>query len=91
MSEDIFESSTRSAGDFAGVFESDDETSYFYLCEVHGSEIRILDHAHICSGVPDFTASSISIRWSTAEDKVALYIDDVLRAAFDVARPLRSS
>lgn len=89
MVADIFESCTRPSGDLAGVFEFDGETSYFYLCEVSGSEIRILDHAHIGSGVPDFTADAISIRWSAAEDKVALYIDDVLRAAFDAAPRIR--
>jgi hypothetical protein len=37
MSADIFDSSVRSDGDLAGVFEYDGQTGYFYLYEVGGN------------------------------------------------------
>jgi hypothetical protein len=37
MTDEMFDSSIRSAGDLAGVFEYDGETGYFYLYDSVGS------------------------------------------------------
>lgn len=85
--EDIFDSSVRSRGDFAGVFEFEEETAYFYLCATSGeSGQKVLDAIHILSGEPDFAESDISIRWDVAEEKVGLFIRHTLWAIFDCAR-----
>lgn len=81
---EIFDSSARSAGDLAGVFEYDGETSYFYLYETEGEEgQRVIDSIHVLSGAPDFGEDDISIRWNAKEDQVGLFIRNLLWAVFD--------
>jgi hypothetical protein len=83
-SEEIFDSSVRSAGDLAGVFEYDGETGYFYLYETQGAEgQRVIDSIHVLSGVPDFAQEHIAVRWNKTEDKVGLFIRNLLWAVFD--------
>jgi hypothetical protein len=83
-SNEIFDSAVRSAGDLAGVFEYDGETSYFYLYETEGAEgQRVIDSIHVQSGSPDFGPEDIVVRWNTTEDKVGLFIRDLLWAVFD--------
>lgn len=80
----IFESLIRSTGDIAGVFEFDGETSYFYLYDVNEADgKKVLDAINITSGIPDFEASDISIRWNDEENLVSLRIKDDIWAAFD--------
>ncbi len=85
--DDLFDSAVRSAGDVAGVFEYDGATGYFYLYAT-GEEAgqRVLDAIHILSGEPDFAARDVSVRWDVDEQKVGLFIRDVLWAAFDHGR-----
>jgi hypothetical protein len=81
---EMFDSSVRSAGDVAGVFEYDGETGYFYLYEMDGDQgQKILDSIHILSGEPDFVEADIWIGWDSEERKVGLFIGDVLWAVFD--------
>jgi hypothetical protein len=83
---DIFESAERKGGDLSGVFESDDETSYFYLYQSNESDgQKVLDSMHVFSGEPDFIEADISIRWDTSDQKVGLFIRGVMWAVFDVA------
>lgn len=85
--DEIFEGCVRSAGDRAGVFEYDGETSSFYLYdETRDADGRIVDSIHVCSGQPDFSGSSVSIRWDAAEERVGLFIRGVVWAVFDVQR-----
>jgi len=84
---EIFDSCTRSVGDLAGVFEYDGETGYFYLYETkRGEGQRVIDSIHIISGDLDFGEGDLSIRWDRDEQKVGLFIRDVLWAVFDGRR-----
>lgn len=81
---EIVESAARSAGDVAGVFEFDGETSYFYLFKAQGGEgKKVLDSIRITSGVPDFAADDVAVRWDSSEQKVGLFLRGVLWALFD--------
>jgi hypothetical protein len=81
---EIWESATRSAGDLAGVFEFDGDTSYFYLYKNSGdSGQKVLEAIHIMSGSPDFNSEDIAIRWDRNETIVGLFIRSKLWAAFD--------
>ena len=86
--EEIFDSSVRAKGDFAGVFEFDGETAYFYLYATGGGveEPKIWDSVHVFSGQPDFAESDISVRWDSREEKVGLFIRGILWAVFDCVR-----
>lgn len=84
MSTDLFDSSARSRGDLAGVFEYDGETGYFYLYEVTGGAgKKVLDAIRVVSGQADFEESDLSVRWNASEDKVGLFIHGALWAMFD--------
>lgn len=87
MSDEIFDSSVRSAGDLAGVFEYDGETGYFYLYETEeGEGHKVLGAIHVLSGDPDFVEVDVSIRWDSVSRRVGLFIRDVLWAVFDDCR-----
>lgn len=80
----IFESVIRSTGDIAGVFEFDGEAGYFYLYGINEADgKKVLDAISIASGIPDFEASDISIRWNVDEKLVSLRIKDDIWAVFD--------
>ena len=81
---DIFDSAVRSSGDFAGVFESDLETSYFYLYRIderEGNKVR--GAIMIATGSPTFGAADVAIFWSREERYVGLNIKDIVLAVFD--------
>jgi len=81
---EMFESTSRSAGDLAGVFEYDGETAYFYLYNAkNDSNFKILGAILVLSGAPDFDESKIRIAWDRSETKVALYISEKAWAVFD--------
>lgn len=85
MTNDIFESAVRTAGDLAGIFDYDGEAGgYFYLFDLRqerGKQAR----AVICvnSSDADFPSSDISVRWNASQEIVGLYIGRKLWAAFD--------
>jgi hypothetical protein len=82
--EEMFDSSVRSAGDFAGVFEYDGEVGYFYLHDMSRDEgRRVLAAIRVVVTKPDFDQDSIQIRWDKAETRVGLFIRAALWAAFD--------
>ncbi len=83
VSEEIFESALRSAGDLAGVFEYDGETAYFYLYEASNGKQRVLGAIHLLSGQPNFTEAEIAVRWDGDEEHVGLFIRGELWAVFD--------
>ena len=80
--EGIFESAIRDAGDLAGVFEYDNGTAYFYLYR-SGKDPKVLGAIHISSGVARFGSNDVLIRWSREMDKVGLFINGHLWAAFE--------
>lgn len=42
-----------------------------------------MDSIRICVGEPDFTETDISIRWDSSNQKVGLFIRNVIWAIFD--------
>src|SRR5688572_449218 len=71
--DEMFDSSVRSAGDLAGVFEYDGETGYFYLYKnERDSGQKVMSAIRIVDGDPDFKQEDISIRWDAAETRVGL-------------------
>ena len=83
--DDMFESSIRSKGDLAGVFEYDGETGYFYLYATGNSaNQKVVGAIRIISGVPDFKQTDVTVRWDGTETLVGLFICGRLCAAFDV-------
>ncbi len=91
MSNEIFDSSVRSAGDLAGLFEYDGETGYFYLSETKGAEAqKVIDSIHIVTGEIDFGEADIQIRWDALEQDVALFIRNKLWAVFDTVKKSKS-
>ena len=85
MSTDGFiESAVRAAGDFAGFFEHDGGTGYFYLYETEGEAgKKVLGSVHVCSGPIDFGGSDVAVRWDLEDRRVGVFIRGVLWAAFD--------
>jgi len=73
--DELFESELRSAGDLAGVFESENDVAYFYLYDMAGgTDRRIRDAIRILTGAPDFDQGDISVRWDDGETMVGLFI-----------------
>lgn len=84
--EEIFESSVRSAGDKAGVFEHDGETGYFYLYDLLEKEDRKVTGAiRVMVGRASLVPTDLEILWSANEDFVGLVLDGTLRAVFDAS------
>ena len=79
---ELFESSVRSTGELAGVFEHDGETGYFYLFAT-GEPLKILGAVHVISGPCVLEASDVEIRW--AGDVVALFIAGKVWAVFEAS------
>ncbi|MES1180065.1 MAG: hypothetical protein ABUL43_02600 [Hyphomicrobium sp.] len=84
MENEIFESSVRSIGDLAGVFEYDGDNAYFFLFDLTKGKGRQAS-AVICvnSEKTDYCAADISIKWNRTEEIVGLYVHGTLAAAFD--------
>jgi hypothetical protein len=75
MPNEIFDSSLRSAEDWAGVFEFDGTTAYFYLYNQAGEqEEKVAGAIHVLTGVPDFEQQDVLTRWDPTENKVGLFI-----------------
>jgi len=83
-SEEVFESSVRSKGDLAGVFEHDGETGYFYLYETSAPEGRkVIGALHVLSGPCALRAADVEIRWADDGSVVGLFIQGRVWAVFD--------
>lgn len=84
--DEIFDSTLRSVGDFAGVFEFDGDVAYFYLYDTtKAAKEKVLGAIRVLTGTPDFEKDDIAICWDESEDRVGLLIRGRLWAAFDVA------
>ena len=82
--EEVFESSVRSTGDLAGVFEHDGDTGYFYLYETCAPKgRRIIGALHVLSGPCAFRAADVQIRWAEDGSVVGLFIQGRVWAVFD--------
>ena len=80
----MFDSSTRSKGDLAGVFEYDGEVGYFYLYECGGDAgQKVAGAIHILSGEADFEQADLTICWNESEKRVGLFIRGQVCAVFD--------
>lgn len=84
MENAIFESSIRTTGDLAAVFECDDEGGYFYLFDLTKEKGRQARAVIMVStqGV-DLRAPDVSVRWNASGEIAGLCIDGDLWAAFD--------
>lgn len=83
--DEIFDSEVCSSGEFAGVFEYDGETSFFYLYKMGKSgNAQVLDAIRVCAGTPDFSTADIKISWDTSEKIVGLLIRGEVWAAFEL-------
>ncbi len=92
MADEIFESAIRSTGDRAGVFEYDGETGYFYLYDCEAPEgKKVVDAVQVVTGQADFGQEDVAVRWDLEEQKVGLFIRDVLWAVFNVLRGTKCS
>lgn len=82
--EGFFESSVRSTGDLAGVFEFDGETAYFYLYDLAAVEgKKVVGAIRIALAPLRFGEAESEIAWAKDERFVGLFIKDQLCAAFD--------
>ena len=85
MTEEMFDSSVRSKGDLAGVFEYDGEVGYFYLYECGGDAgQKVTGAIRILSGKADFAQSDLAVCWDEREKRVGLLICGQLCAVFEV-------
>jgi hypothetical protein len=82
--DEMFDSSARSKGDFAGVFEYDGEVGYFYLYE-SGKDAghKVAGAIRIFSGEAEFKQADIAVRWDGSERSVGLSICGQICAVFD--------
>ena len=75
----------RDAGDFAGVFERDDETSYFYLYDLNSlPNKKILGVIQIQHDIFENPSSVIAVRWDNSQSQVALIYKGNAIAMFNV-------
>ena len=82
--DEMFDSAVRTAGDLAGVFEFDGETSYFYLYRPEAEEgKKVVDTIKV--GVADtfYSQADIGVFWSSDESLVCLKVTGKLAAVFD--------
>lgn len=80
----MFDSSIRSAGDLASVFEFDGDASYFYLYRVDADEgSKSINSIKIGVGTPPFLESEVDILWSKDDRLVCLQIAGNIVATFD--------
>jgi hypothetical protein len=82
--DELFDSSARSKGDLAGVFEYDGDVGYFYLyrCGDEAAQ-KVVGAIRILSGTADFEEADLAIRWDADEKRVALFVCGQICAAFD--------
>jgi hypothetical protein len=80
--QEYFESSLRLAGDYAGVFECDGETSYFYLYRVDANGGQKIVRAHnVELKASQLFDRQLTVVWSENQSTVFLKVDDEVVAA----------
>jgi hypothetical protein len=85
MDNGMFRTSTRTVGDVAGVFESDGDVIYFYLCDLMRQKGKqVVSALYVSAGNPDFQESDVSIKWDKSQQIVGLYIRGRLWGALDL-------
>lgn len=85
MSQEIFDSAVRSAGDLAGVFEYDGDVAYFYLYDLTRDEgKKIVSAIQVSPFSLDIVEADIQICWDRSEERVGLFVRQNLTAVFDV-------
>lgn len=81
--EEIFDSSIRTDGRLAGVYEQDADSGYFYLYDLERPEgQKVVDAIRIHSGGSSLVSEDVSIDWDQAETIVGLFIKGRLWAMF---------
>jgi len=84
MNSDIYLSSVREAGDWAGVFDSDSEVSYFYSMNPQmPAGQQILGAIHIYTGKQLWKKKDVHICWNNDATAVGLVLFGQLWAVFD--------
>jgi hypothetical protein len=80
--QEYFESSLRLAGDYAGVFECDGETSYFYLdrADANGGQ-KIVRALNVELKASQLIDRQLTVVWSESQSTVFLKVDDEVVAA----------
>ena len=82
---DIFDNSVRTAGDYAGVFECDDDCAYFYLYKLDADVgQKVINSIIISTNTIELIEADIVIRWNSDESIVGLLIENQIWAVFDV-------
>ncbi len=84
METGIFESSTRTSGDLAAIFECDEDGGYFYLFDLtkaKGQQARAV--IAVSERGVAFEGSDVTVGWNASEDIAGLCIRGDLWAAFD--------
>jgi len=84
MDNDIFESSIRTSGDLAAIFECDRDGGYFYLFDLtkaKGQEARAV--IEVSERGVALEASDVSVCWNASGEIAGLRIRGELWAAFD--------
>lgn len=85
MDDEIFITSARSRGDFAGVFEYDGETSYFYLYSLDNPDgEKIVGAIGLSHEITKDSEADLSVRWNKQETKVGVFLRDNLLALFNL-------
>lgn len=84
---DIFANKIDLRNRYAGVFEADDDVSWFYLHDLGAAEgKRILGAVQVHRGPPNFDESDVEVRWFDDETKVGVFIKGKLGAYFDLVK-----
>jgi hypothetical protein len=82
--QEMYHSSIRSAGDLGGVFESDSETNYFYLCKIApNGHPTILNSIQVNLNNRVIEGREIDIVWSLDETVLGLKVQERILCAFD--------
>nr|ABU51089.1 unknown [uncultured bacterium Bio2] len=82
---DIFLDKIDNTGNFAGVFEANEEVGYFYLYKIKNQPTqRIVGALQVLIGPPDFTTEEADIQWFENGSKVGFFIRKELWAYFDL-------
>ncbi|WP_213069469.1 DUF2251 domain-containing protein [Methylomicrobium album] len=77
--EEIFLSAICKAGDYAGVFEYDGETGYFYLYRVDNIDgNKVISAIQIINDILDINESDLSIKWNDDQRMVGIIMKNEL-------------